>query len=320
MKHVSRREWPWVIAFAVIVMGLTTVPYAAAWLRADANLHFSGFVIGVEDGNSYLAKMQEGAHGQWLFRLSYAVEDHPPSLVFLFFILLGKAIGAAAGTDDPVRLHDALALGFHSARILLGIGQTLVTYLFLAEILPRVRQRRLALITASLCGGLGWLLLAWPQLGQPLEFYSPEAFSFLHLYLLPHLEAVRALLLGGLLCYLWAVRGRWPWALGAGVCWLLMTLVQPFYMLIVFGILGVHVAVLAALAVRQGEGELTHGVDAGAAAVRALWVSALSGAFGAPMVLYTFLLFQVDPVYKVWSSQNIILSPAPWHYLSAWGL
>lgn len=320
MRRVKRSEWVWVGAFAALVMALTSAPYVIGYMHNDANWHFSGFVIGVDDGNSYLAKMQLGAHGQWLFQLSYAVEEHTPGLVFSFFIVLGKIVGHLVGTDDPERLHDALALTFHLVRVLLGFGQILMTYVFLAEMLPQVRQRRLALILCILGGGVGWLLLAIPQLGQPLEFYSPEAFSFLHLYSLPHLEAVRILMLGGLLCYLRALQQGWRWALAAGGCWFVMTLVQPFYMVIVYGILAIHIIALAILAFRQGEHELTRGVDMGATAIRALWVSVIAGAFGLPMVLYTFLLFMVDPIYQIWGAQNIILSPSPWHYLSAWGL
>lgn len=320
MTGISRRELRWVLLFATAVMLFTTVPYAVGWLKSDGVWRFSGFVIGVEDGNSYIAKMQEGAHGQWLFQLAYAVEPHTPGLVFLFFILLGKFIGAFVGTGDPVRLHDALVAGFHAARLMLGLAQISLTYLFLAQFLPRVRQRRLALMLATLGGGLGWLLLAWPQLGQPLEVYSPEAFSFLHLYMLPHLEAVRALMLAGLICHVNAIRGRWRWSLAGGLCWLLLTLIQPFYMVIVLGIMGMHVLVLAVLSLRQSEVSRPRAPEFGQAAVRAFWVSVAAGVFGLPMVAYTFLLFQVDPIYRIWGEQNIILSPAPIHYLSAWGL
>ena len=320
MTQIKRSEWLWVAVFGVLVLALTCVPYIVGALRSDDALRFSGFVIGVEDGNSYIAKMQLGAHGQWLFQLAYAVEEHPQSLMFLFYILLGKLIGAVVGTSDALRLHDALVFGFHVARVLFGIAMIAVMYRFLAELLPRVRQRRLALIAAVLGGGLGWLLVMIPKMDQPLEFYSPEAFSFLHLYGLPHLSAVRVFMLGGLLFYLRAVRGRWLWAFAAGSAWFVMTLIQPFYMIIVYVILVMHIAILAVLAFRQRDGELVRGVDVGAAAVRALWVSALAGAFGLPLVLYTFLLFMVDPIYQTWGLQNVILSPSIIHYVSAWGL
>jgi hypothetical protein len=320
MTRIKPKEWLWVFVFAAVVMALTCVPYVTGVLRSNDAWRFSGFVIGVEDGNSYLAKMQLGAHGQWLFRLPYAFEGHPRSFLFAFYILLGKFIGWIAGTGDPLRLHSALVFGFHAVRVFWGFALLFVSYRFLAELLPQIRQRRLSLILVGLGGGLGWLLAALRLPGAPLEFYSPEAFSFLDLYSLPHLSASRVFFLSGLLFYVWAVRGRWPWAFAAGAAWFVMTLIQPLYMLIIFVLLGLHIVILALIAFRQGDSELIRGVDLGGTAVRALWVSVVAASGGVPLVLYTFFLFALDTTYQVWASQNIILSPAPWHYLSAWGL
>ncbi|MEK7276881.1 MAG: hypothetical protein AAB427_05995 [Chloroflexota bacterium] len=320
MKRVQSKEWLWVAVFSVLVMALTCVPSIVGAAHSGGDWRFSGFVFGVEDGNSYLAKMQLGAHGQWLFQLPYAIEDHPKSLTYLLYILLGKLAGWIVGTADPLRLHTALVVTFHAARVIFGLGLLFASYRFLAEMLPFVRQRRFGLIVVALGGGLGWLSLVLGLPGTPLEFYSPEAFTFLDLYGLPHLAAARIMFLLGLLWYLQAVKGRWPWMFAAGVAWFVMTLIQPLYMLIVYVLLGMHVAVLTVLSLQQREGELTRGVDLGATAVRALWMSAVAGAGGLPLVLYTFLLFTVDPVYQTWGGQNIILSPAPWHYVSAWGL
>jgi len=63
MVEVKRKEWIWVIGIASIIMMLTTAPYIIGVLRSNDKWRFSGFVFGVEDGNSYLAKMQLGAHG-----------------------------------------------------------------------------------------------------------------------------------------------------------------------------------------------------------------------------------------------------------------
>ncbi|MBI3244656.1 MAG: hypothetical protein HYZ49_20450 [Chloroflexi bacterium] len=320
MIRIKLKEWLWAVIFSTLVMSFTAAPYLVGLARSNEAWRFSGFVIGVEDGNSYLAKMQLGAHGQWLFQMPYAVEQHSRSLFFLFYILLGKFIGWIVGTGDPLRLHGALVFGYHAARLFWGFALLLVSYLFLAELLPLVRQRRLGLILVGLGGGLGWLLAALRAPGTPLEFYSPEAFTFLDLYSLPHLSASRVFFLGGLLFYLWAVRGRWLWAFAAGAAWFLMTLVQPLYMLIIFVLLTAHIVLLMLIAFRQGESELIRGVDLGGTATRALGVAVLAASGGVPVVLYTFLLFNLDTTYQTWSAQNIILSPAPWHYLSAWGL
>ncbi len=326
MKKISTQEWRWAAIFSAAMMALTCVPYLVGAARSGGDWRFSGFVIGVEDGNSYLAKMQLGAHGQWLFQLPYAIEEHPKSAVYLFYILLGKLAGWAVGTADPLRLHGALVFAFHVARVVCGFGLLLTSYAFVAELLPRARQRRLALMLVALGGGLGWLALALRLPGMPLELYSPEAFTFLDLYSQPHLAAARMAMLGGLLFYLRAVRdaraggAAWRWLFAAAGAWALLTLIQPFYMIIVYVILAMHIAILSVFAFRETEGALTHGLDMGATAVRALWVAALAGLAGAPMVLYTFLLMAADPVYQTWGAQNVILSPAPWHYALAWGL
>src|SRR3990172_3201787 len=127
MVEVKRKEWLWVIVVAAIIMALTTVPYIIGAMRSNDEWRFSGFVFGVEDGNSYLAKMQLGAHGEWLFQLPYAFEDHPKSLFFPLHILLGKLTGWVVGTADPLRLHSALIFTYHASRLTLGIALLLVT-------------------------------------------------------------------------------------------------------------------------------------------------------------------------------------------------
>ncbi len=319
MSNIARREHIWVIIVASIIMALTTVPYIIGALRSNDEWRFSGFVFGVEDGNSYLAKMQLGAHGEFLFQLSYAFEDHPKALFFPLHILLGKLTGWIVGTQDTLRLHSALIITYHLSRITFGIILLLVTYRFLAELLPRLSQRRVACILIALGGGLGWLLILFRAPEQPLELYSPEAFTFLDLYGLPHLSASRALMLSGLLCYLRAIRDKWWWGLIAGACWLTMTLIQPFYMLIIFVIIALHVFALAVMTFLHKD-DLLRGIDLSGSTLRALWIGAMASAFGLPLTIYSFLLFLSNTIYKVWGNQNVLPSPSWWVYLAAWGL
>ena len=86
---VTRTEWRWVVVWIIIALIVTSVPYVIGWLRSTPDHVFGGFVIAIEDGNSYLAKMNEGAHGAWLFTLPYTSEPHTPSLFYLFYLLLG---------------------------------------------------------------------------------------------------------------------------------------------------------------------------------------------------------------------------------------
>ena len=184
--RISHQEWVWVAAWSAVILLVTSLPYLyGAWLSTPQN-QFGGFVLGVEDGNSYLAKMRLGATGSWQFHLFYTSEPHPGAYLFLFHLLLGK-LARLSGLP--------LILVYHLAR--LGCGALLLATVYcFAAFFTRLRPvRRLTFWLVALGSGLGWLVLLsgfLPQLGLPLDFYSPEAFAFLMLFSLPHLSLALA--------------------------------------------------------------------------------------------------------------------------------
>ncbi len=192
-------EKRWVLVFATLVMVATTIPYVLAYAGQGPDQRFTGALIGVEDGNSYIAKMLDGSAGAWLFRTPYTTFPQNGLLAFFPYLLLGK-LAASPG------LHDQLVALFHLFRIAAGILSILAAYDFLSMFLKRESNRRIGTALAAAGGGLGWILILsglgdW--LGSlPLEIYSPESFGFLELYTLPHLALARACLLWGLVCYL----------------------------------------------------------------------------------------------------------------------
>ncbi|HVU13414.1 MAG TPA: hypothetical protein VHD90_19180, partial [Phototrophicaceae bacterium] len=60
---MSRSEWRNLLLLALAVVVITTAPYLLAWSKQGSDWKFSGFLFGVEDGNSYLGKMRLGAQG-----------------------------------------------------------------------------------------------------------------------------------------------------------------------------------------------------------------------------------------------------------------
>ncbi|MBL8057405.1 MAG: hypothetical protein JNK29_11935 [Anaerolineales bacterium] len=291
--RVGRGEWRWAAGFAAVVMAVTAVPYLVAVAAQTPAWRFGGFLVGVDDSNTYLAKMGQAARGAWLFTPAYTSEPAPGVWLYSFYFLLGKL----AGPDSAWRL-----LAFHLARLLAGLLALLVSYRFLAEFLPFPRQRRLGLWLTALGGGLGWLTVVAgvPRLmGElPLDFYSPEAYTFLSLYTLPHLATSRALFLLGMLAYL---RGRAGWA---GLAWLGVSLIQPIHVLTAWAIVGVDWL----LGWRS--------VGRWPAARRAAAAIGLS----APMVLYTVAVFAFEPVLSAWNRQSQLPAAHPVHYLLGYGL
>ncbi|GAB4536872.1 MAG: hypothetical protein Kow0063_22850 [Anaerolineae bacterium] len=303
MSKIERGEWLQVLGWSAVILLVSSLPYLYGALISSADAQFGGFIIGVEDGNSYLAKMRLGATGGWQFHLFYTSEPHQGAYLFLFHLLLGK-IAALSGLS-PV-------LVYHLARIGGGFFLLVSIYRFAAFFTEMRPLRQLAFWLVGVGSGLGWLVMLLGllgRLGMPLDFYSPEAFIFLALFSLPHLLLAEGLLL-------WAILLIWlAWetqklrhALLAGLSLLGMTLIAAFYIVIAAAVIGVG-WLLRRWQMRQTAGRPW--AEAG--------LALLSFAISAPVPVYNAYVFTSNPVFKVWAEQNRIPSPPPFHYLLAFG-
>jgi hypothetical protein len=307
---VSRREWQRVALFAALVMLMTTIPYVIGWASQGDDWEFGGFLFGADDGYSYLAKMRIGARGDWLFTLRYTSEPHDGALLFLPYILLGKLTALFVSPNSP-DLTTAMAITFHVARNVCGLGLILVCYRFVAVFLRGVKTRLLALLLITLGGGLGWLL-SIVGLGHllgslPVDFYVPEAYSFLILFGLPHLALSRAAMLIGFLLLFRALlipdspRVWLRYTLLAGLSWIVMGLCVPFYIPVVYLVLGCW-----GLAAWWRERRFPWAL---------FWRAISAGAVVLPLLLYTGTVFLTNDILGKWSGQNQLPSPNPLHYV-----
>ena len=311
--RIHPREWLNVTLFAFAIVIITTIPYILASRTASSEPEwtFTGSLVGVEDGNSYLGKMRLGARGLWNFHLFYTAEPHESAaLLFFPYILVGQIVGAL-GFDGEARTP-ALIVAFHVMRILFDVLLVFVMYRFMAAFVKRRGTRFLAMALAALGGGLGWLLslIGLNTLfdSAPLEFYVPEGFSFLILFGLPHLALARAALLGGLLLTFAALERErwWPSALLAGACWLVVGLCVPFYLAVLYAAVG---AWFIAVWIRQR-----------AFPMRLFTRLLVAVGVTLPLMAYFALAFINNPVFSQWTAQNQLPSPNPIHYLLAYGL
>jgi hypothetical protein len=312
-NRTTAREWLNVTLFALALVVLTTIPYllASRTISNEPEWVFTGSLVGVEDGNSYLGKMRLGARGLWDFHLFYTAEPHDSApLLFFPYILVGQIVGAL-GFDGEARTP-ALIVAFQVMRIAFDVLLIFTIYRFVAAFVKRRGTRFLALALATLGGGFGWLLSLIGMntlLGSaPLEFYVPEGFSFLILFGLPHLALARAALLGGLLLTFSALeRERWlPSSLLAGVCWLIVGLCVPFYLAVLYAALG---AWFIAAWIRQRTFPM-----------RLFTRLFVAVAVTLPLMAYLGWTFIRNPVFSQWTAQNQLPSPNPTHYVLAYGL
>lgn len=306
LRSVSRTEFRRVLMFALLTMTLLMLPYAMAYRAQWPSWRFSGFLFGVEDGNSYLAKMRQGALGDWQFHLTYTSEPHDGAFLFLPYLVLGK-IAALFGSPSASNFYAVMLVVFHAARFVFGILAIVVTWRFLALFLPRGSMRWTALVLICFGGGLGWLLIiagSGDLLGsQPVDLYLPEGYTFYLLYGLPHLCLARAMLLGGFILFF---KGGWRRWLLAGVCWLVMGLCVPFYIAVLYVILGVW-GIASIIRHR-------------AFPLQLFIKSVVAGIVPLPILLYNTLVFATNPIMGAWSNQNKLPSPNPIHYVFGFGV
>ena len=312
----SREEKRWLLYFSLILVVVTTLPYVLGFAMQGQEWRFSGFFLGVEDGNSYIAKMLSGANGNWLFKTPYTAYSQEGAFAFIPYLLLGKLTA-------PPGQHEQLLALFQLFRCLGIFAMVYTTYAFAAFFLKEVKARRFAAVLAMVGGGLGFLnafgIKFGGYAGLPLEFYSPETFGFLSALSLPHLAVARALLLWGLLAYLTFDPGDGTirQAGKIGLLWTLLGLFQPLDVVIGWAILGISFVIeLIVWKVRRQETEHGNGFAVQAKLKLILWVVL----FSSPIPVYSAVAFNLESFLRTWTTQNIILSPPPLDYLAAFAL
>jgi hypothetical protein len=265
-------------------------------------------------------------------------------MAFSPYLWLGKLAGPPGQHEQLVALYQLFRFGA-------GILMILATFDFLALFIPDRGNRRLALVLSILGGGLGWILVTMGKsswLGSmPLEFYSPESFGFLSVYVIPHLALGRALMLWGLTIFLrkadesesimdssppgseaWV--NKIPQVLGtrviaqkhlkkglsAGILWLLAGIAQPLAPAIGIAVAGCYLAVSGMfIFFRKSRPRLEESTS---------WfdqfrTGAIAVLIPLPLIIYNVWILRNDHFTKLWTGQNILLSPHPLHYLLAFG-
>jgi hypothetical protein len=300
--RVSREEWKWLAAWSLVFLLLTGLPYLLGAYLETPESAFSGFFVAVEDGNTYLAVMRQGAAGRWAFTIPFTPEPHAPGYVFIIYLLLGK-MARTLGLSLPLTMH--LAKLVTTPLLLASV------YRFGAHFTAWRFVRRLSFFLVAAGGGLGWL---WVLAGQPFapgvmptDLWVPDASTFLTMLTFPHLAIAQSLILWVAVCGLQLLRRPdWRWALLIGVLGLVLSLVHPYSLPVVLGLLGLC--------------WLQQAWRARRIAWKPLVQLAAAGALAAPYLIYSVVLFWYNPVFRSWQDQNRIWSPPAIHYLLGFGL
>jgi hypothetical protein len=300
--EIDWREWRWALAVSLIALAFSSLPYAAGFLTSSPDVTFGGAVVNVEDFNTYLAKMQLGARGEWRTRLLFTPEPHRGIFLSPYYVALGHV---ARWT----RL--SLAATYHLARLVFGMLLLLVVYAFIGLFVRRRAVRRVAFLLAAFSSGLGWLVTLVAPAGagsiSPIDFWLMDAYVFFSLLTFPHFcLSVTSLLgvFGGTVGYLRRPR---PALLGLiAISALLLALLHSFIAIVVDVALLAYSGLLWRLRRRVPW--------------QAAWPMSLAGLLPLPLIVYQYTSVKSNPVFRGFQAQNVTASPPPGYYLLGYGL
>jgi hypothetical protein len=298
--------------FTIILVALVCIPYLYGFANNSDKLTFSGSFIGVDDQNSYLAKMRYGYEGHWLYKSPYTDYPQQGMIAFLPFLLLGKL----AGGENLVGQFQFLLLILRIASIVFYVYS--LKYFF-DTFFKNEDTKLYALLLAVFGGGFGFLFFAglsslWNG-RLPLEIYSPEAFSFLALLTLPHIIIARAIMLITLAIWF----GKRNLNIGSvslryevvtAILGYLVYLVQPITLPILLGIIGIHILVSLVELLMKRDPVFARKIFRSAILYFLLMI---------PAIVYNLYLFAFDDFVNAWGKQNILTTPPIGDYLLAYG-
>jgi hypothetical protein len=293
---ISALERRWLMALSLGVLALASLPYLAGTLTAAPDRVFTGLQVNPLDGVSYLAKMQIGFHGGWLFQLRFTTESGAGAVLFTYFIALGQLARI---------LNLPLIVVFHAARLLGGFALLWQAYALAARLSDSIERRRQMWWLIAVSSGLGWLATLLGR-GSSSDLTIAESNTFYSLMANAHFALAVALMIALFVGVLETRRVTVRRVLGLSALSLLLAIIQPFAPFALFAILGVTLLLMwrrdrvwpsAPFLITLGVGAITE-----------------------PVLIYLYAITQIDPVLREWSLQNQTPSPPVIDYLIGYGL
>jgi hypothetical protein len=297
-SNISWRVW----LYALVLATALSLPHIVALANTPDGWQYSGALV-LPDGfrvdyNSHIAKMWQGARGEFAYQLLFTHEEHPGLPTVQGFYV---ALGAIAGV-----LGLGFALTYHIARIVLTVTMILALWRFAWLYFDDARGRWLALIFGTLVTGWGWLLFFVAPLMSanvaPIEFWLIDAYNAIGALYMPHFAAAITLQLVAFVLYeQWRKRPNPRHIILLTLVLLVDAIIQPYVVLLTFPLFGLltayHVFISKTLALRH-----------------ALFLIVPALAHGG-IVVYQYLAIAGHPIWADFTAQNLTLSPAPLYYV-----
>ena len=294
-----------ILLISAAAAALTLLPYLLAERLAPAGTRFAGFLINPVDGFSYLSKMNQGAHGSWLFTLPYTAQPGPGTLLYVYHLLLGH-LSAWFGLP--------LLTVYHAARLLAAGGAFALAYLFLEWTVADRPAVRFGWILIILGSGFGWITTL--ILDHPVsDMLIPESIPFLASLSNAHFPL--ALLATLAACFAIAAPGmkRWLRSATGAFSGLVLGAVLPFSAVVPVVVLGLWVGYQWIAIRAHSSGSERRAWRRDNLLPYLTFILML-----APWVLYDLWVSSTHPMLAAWNAQNQTPSPPPWDYALGFGV
>lgn len=264
--------------YYALILVLLNLPYAFGFLGNDDWHLFNGFILNPIDGNSYLAKMQLGVEGKWLFTLPFTSEIGVERFLFIFYILLGQ-VARITGIEPIIIFHLTRNLAFI---FLLGEIKRFIDWAC-----DDALSRKWAFFIVSMGSGLGWMVFLFGITTS--DFWVSEAYPFLSAFINPHFPLGLALMMGML-------RNS-----ESASGWRLALLSIALALILPFGIVIISVTLGLTSIWRIWQGQKQH--------LASMIIGLLPGL---AIIGYQYWFVGADKQLSIWNAQNLTHSPPAW--------
>ena len=273
-----------ILYISILIFLVVTIPYLYAIQVSNDELVFGGFLINPVDGNSYLAKMQQGYRGSWKFVLPYSAVQGDGGYLFLFYLVLGHLARL---------LEIPLILMFHISRLVFGGFLMGMIWLLFKNLFENQKDRIFGYSLSIAGSGLGWIAVLFGKFTS--DFWVAEAYPFLSMYTNPHFSFGLGLMILALIPL-----KKIP-NLNYSILGLILGVVQPFAVVILCLIL--IAATFAEL--YKTPGGIQYKISKSETFKKLFYI----GLGGGSILVYQYWMISTDAVLSLWNDQNITDSP-----------
>src|SRR3989344_1551258 len=300
MISISKNEWKFVAIVGVILVIVTFGPIIFGYFNAPpGKVFFPRSTLNYTDMPIYYSQIEQARAGEIFFKRLYPSEQQSAGVLSPFWLLVGWFA-------KLLSLSSAVAV--QVARLLVIPLLLVVLYYLAAFFFAEPVKRKICFLFFIFASGFGWfasLFVTGPE-AFFLDVNVPEAFTFPTILSIPHFIVSLALLLLIFLMSLLAFESyKLKYSLWAGFCAFLLFSFHPYYVPVIFGVLGLFVLADIALNRRINWNYILH--------------LAITLLFSLPPILYyAWTTFTIPAVHEHYL-QNILLTPPLWVVIISYG-